>query len=64
MGIAIKILSVLTFIGVLITILAYIGLKVKKQEKNIKSQLEKHERIQNSKKWSRKSTPKVPTIKS
>lgn len=58
---------ILVISGVILTILAFIGLKVKKQEKRIKNVFEKA-RIDKvnreiSEKVKRQRTPKVPTIK-
>lgn len=63
----IYVLIPLVFLGIIITVLAYIGLKVKKQE--IKDNKENVEKIrhfvnmQKGKKYNRASTPKVPSRK-
>lgn len=67
MKILIYISVFIVVIGIIIAILAYIGLKAKKQEQkwideyNTKS-IEVFKKAQENKKYKRAKTPKVPTI--
>ncbi len=56
---------ILVILGFVLTVLAFIGLKVKKTEATIKKQLETQSKVRRAneiqQKQSRKRTPKVPT---
>jgi len=67
MEIIIYVIGLLVILGLIVLALAYIGLKVKKKEQrdmadNVKA-IERFVEINKMKKYSRKSTPKAPTIK-
>ena len=64
----IYIIGILVILGIIITILAYIGLKQKRQEAQWieeynKEAMEVFKKAQEAKKKKRQSTPKFPTIK-